>query len=214
MNNKKHPFQLAASYTIGSYILPGKPIDHINQILNENVKVNINTCSDIIQGIKEGRFDLGLIETPIFDNALIYDEWIDNELVVCSKIELPNDINQELLSHCKLICRKENTPARELIDGFFQNFGIGYETFQSLSEVDNATAAIQSIKWTKPNLDNPTVTIVSRLAIEDELKRKELFESRINHKAMNHKFYIIHKQGTHVNNIIDNIISELMQNIS
>ena len=63
-------FSLAASYNIGSYILPGPIIETINQSTDSKIKVNICACTTIIEGLKNGDFDLGLIEIPLFDDEL------------------------------------------------------------------------------------------------------------------------------------------------
>ena len=202
-------FQLAASYTIGSYILPGAPIEELSNFSNTKIKVNIDTCSKIIQGIKDGDYDLGLIETPIFDDELIYHEWIENEMVFCSKTELPHSIEEKDIKNYNLICREATSATRLLVGDFFKKFGISHNSFQSLKEINNATAAIQSVKWSKVNPKNPTLTIVSRLAIEEEIKRKELFVSRFKERMMQHKYYIIHTKEKRENQIIQMIIAQL-----
>jgi DNA-binding transcriptional LysR family regulator len=210
------PFQLAASYTIGSYILPGQRINTITEKLDTQVKVAITSSYHIVEGVKSGKFDLGLIESPIFDNQLIYKEWLEDELVICSKVELPPFITPELFRNYNLICRKKDSPTREMIHNFFKKCGISYSSFKSLSEIHNETAAIQSIKWAKPNSINPTVTIISKYAIEDEVQRKELFQSHIcNNDTLRHKFYIVYSQEKIKSDLVKSVINELglMQNL-
>ncbi|MDM5270719.1 LysR substrate-binding domain-containing protein [Sulfurovum sp. zt1-1] len=186
--------RLGASQTIGSYILPGEPLTELSEIINGQIKLTILNCDKIIEGVKSGIFDVGLIESAIFDDALIYTKWIEDELVVCSKTSLGESIDKEMIGQCQLLCRRELSPTRLLITNFFKEHGLSYHHFGSLMEVDNAISAIQGIKWSKPNRLNPTVTIVSRLAIEDELKRKELYFSRINRTPIHRDFYIIHNK--------------------
>ncbi|MCH9740750.1 MAG: hypothetical protein K0U38_07930 [Epsilonproteobacteria bacterium] len=198
--------KLGASYTIGSHILPGQAISNISKTVDRKIKLNITTCDKIIEGVKKGEFDLGLIETPIFDNELVYKEWMEDELVICSKIPLPDSLGEKEINNCRLICRREESLTRGVINSFFEKLGLSYQSFKSLSEIDNPTAAIQSVKWAKPNRNNPTVAIVSQLAIEEELKRYELYQSRINNHPLIRKFYLIyHKQhgdGTYVDDIV------------
>ena len=185
-------FNLGTSPTIGTHILPGDPLINISERLNSKIKLTIATCDKIIEGVKKKELDLGLIESPIFDDALVYKEWMKDELVVCSKVPLHDPLGEEELSHCKLLCRNANSPTRVFITDFFKKLGLSYKTFDSLFEVDNATSAIQGIKWSKPNSEHPTVTIVSQLAIEDELDKEVLYQSRIENKSMIRKFYLIH----------------------
>jgi DNA-binding transcriptional LysR family regulator len=186
--------KLGASYTIGTYILPGEPTQMLGKILESKIKLAISTCDKIIEGVKRKEFDLGLIESPIFDDELVYKEWMEDELVVCSKASLGKTLDEERLSSCQLLCRAENSPTRMIISDFFQEQGLTYETFDSLMQVDNATSAIQGIKWSRPDKEHPTIAIVSLLAIEEELKRKELYQARIGDKPMVRHFYLIYQQ--------------------
>ena len=202
-------FKLAASYTIGSHILPGKPISDISEKLHSKIQLKITTCDKIIEGVKNNEYDLGLIETPIFDNALIYKEWMEDELVICSKMPMPDTIDENELKKYRLIARKEDSLTRIVIADFLEKIGLSYQSFKSLSEIDNATAAIQSIKWSKPNKENPTVAIVSQIAIADELKREELHISRIKNHPIMRKFYLIYNQKSYNSIDIDEIIKSL-----
>jgi len=202
-------FKLGASYTIGSHILPGEPILRIGEKVHKKVSLNITSCDTIIEGVKEGRFDLGLIETPLFDEALEYQEWMEDELVICSKMPIPHSVNKEEIQKYKLIARKEDSLTRRVISKFLENLGLSYQSFKSLSEIDNATAAIQSIKWSKPNKENPTVAIVSQLAIEDELKNNELHISRIKNNPLIRKFYLIYNKNDGNKEYIEEIVKIL-----
>ena len=77
----EYTFNFGASYTIGSHILPGEPLQQLAQILESKIKLSINSCDKIIEGVKQQYFDIGLIESPLFDDALIYNKWMEDELV-------------------------------------------------------------------------------------------------------------------------------------
>lgn len=201
--------RLGASPTIGSHILPGEPIIELSNKINGHIKLTILNCQKIIDGVKNDVFDLGLIESAIFDDELIYEKWMEDELVVCSKSALGESIDKDMISHCQLLCRKEQSPTRQLITDFFKEHGLSYHHFDSLMEVDNLTSAIQSIKWSKPNTEHPSITIVSYLAIEDELKRKELYISRFNGAPLRRNFYMIYNKSSEENKMIEEAISYL-----
>ena len=136
---------------------------------------------------------------------------MEDELVVCSKVPLHDPLGEDELSHCKLLCRDIDSPTRVFITNFFRKVGLSYGTFDSLFQVDNATSAIQGIKWSKPDSEHPTVTIVSHLAIEDELDKEVLFESRINNKPMRRKFYLIYDKEEGKRSYIEDIITYLQE---
>jgi DNA-binding transcriptional LysR family regulator len=192
MNEK---FRLGASGTIGTLILPGEPLIRISKRLGRTVQLTIDTCDRIIEGIKNKTLDLGLIESPIFDDDLVYREWMEDELVVCSNMPLESTLDTDTLSRCKLLCRNTYSPTRIFINDFFEEIGFSYDTFYALTEIDNSSAAIQGLKWAKPDQEHPTVAIVSQLAIESELQKKMLYQARIEDRPMMRKFYLIYDRN-------------------
>ena len=204
-------FKLGTSPTIGTLILPGEPLIKIGERLNATIKLSIEPCDKIVAGVKNKIYDLGLIESPIFDEGLVYKEWMEDELVVCSLKQLPKNLNEEELSHYKLLCRNRLSPTRIFINDFLDTLNLSYETFYSLSEIDNASAAIQGIKWSKPNSEHPTVAIVSQLAIEDELKKELLHQSRIKNRPMIRKFYLIYDKSESIPSYVEDIIAYLQE---
>jgi len=202
-------FRLGTSPTIGTLILPGEPLTNIGERLNATIKLTIEPCDRIVAGVKNKTYELGLIESPVFDDALVYQEWMQDELVVCSLKQLPKSLNAEELSHYTLLCRNIQSPTRMFINDFLDKVDLSYETFYSLSEIDNASAAIQGIKWSKPNSEHPSVAIVSQLAIEDELKKESLHQSRIKDKPMIRKFYLIYDKSEGTPTYVEDIIAYL-----
>jgi DNA-binding transcriptional LysR family regulator len=61
-------------------------------------------------------------------------------------------------------------------------------------EIDSASAAIQGLKWSKPDSEHPTVAIVSQLAVEDEVRKKMLHQARIANRPMIRKFYLLYRK--------------------
>jgi DNA-binding transcriptional LysR family regulator len=207
---KTDSFQLGTTYIIGSYILPGELNETINRINNKQINVQISNCIDVVEKLKRKELDLGMIETPTFNEDVISEEWIEDEMVICSSIELPPFIDKETLIKCKIICQKDTSPISKLIHTFFKEFNIDHQDFYSLSKVGNTTASIQSVRWSRPNREHPTITIVSSRAIEDEVKSKRLFISRIKGHDMHHKFYIVYHKDVEMKRI-ESIVNTLQK---
>ncbi len=207
---KEMTFKLAASYTIGSYIIPGECLNSISESIGNDVTLSIDVTDKIIEGLKERRFDVGLIESPLFDDDLIYREWFDDELVIFSNTPLPKVVNTEELYDFKWVCREEGSHTRRLISEVFDELGVSCKSFNVLSEVSNTTAALQSVKRATKDADQPTVSVISKHAIADEVARGELFESRIYGFTMSRKFYIIYTKENKNNVFIDNVVNYII----
>ena len=207
---REDKFRLGASYTIGSYILPGEVIDTIHRQVNHKIKLTVAPCSEIVKAIKEKKLDLGFIESPVFDDSLVYREWMNDEMVLCSKKKLPNSLDKDDLNKCRLVSSGKGSFSRALIEDFLEEQGLFYTDFDSISEVDNPTAIIQSIKWSKPSAPITAVAIVSKIAIEYELKYDHLYESSINNVPIVRKLYILYREDSDYIDIIKDICEELL----
>jgi DNA-binding transcriptional LysR family regulator len=207
---KEMTFRLGASYTIGSYVIPGDCLNSISESIGNDVILSIDTSKNIIEGLKEHKFDLGLIESPIADSDLVYREWFDDELVLFSNSPLPKTVNTEELYNYKWICREEGSYTRTLVSDVFNELGVSCKSFDVLSEVSNSTAALQSVKRAKKDEERPTVSIISKYAIADEVKRGELYESRIYGYEMNRKFFIVYTKDNKNNVFIDNVVNYII----
>jgi len=201
-------FRLGASHTIGSYILPGETINTIHQKADRKIKLTVAPCNEIVKAIKDKKLDLGFIESPVFDSSLVYKEWMNDELVICSKKKLPNSLDKDDLNRCRLVSSERGSYSRAFIEDFLGEQGLFYDDFNSISEVDNPTAIIQSIKWSKPNAPITAVAVVSKMAIEYELTYDYLYESSINNTPLLRKLYLVYRADSEYIDIIKYICEE------
>ena len=203
-------FRLGASHTIGSYILPGEPIDTIHALVEKKIKLTIAPCDEIVKAVKEQKLDLGFIESVVFDDALVYQEWMEDELVLCAKKELASSLVKEDLESCRLICQEKESLDRIFIQEFLTKQGFSEDDFNAISEVDNPTAIIQSIKWSRPSAPITSVAIVSKIAIEYELKYNDLYGSIINNEPIVRNFYMLYREDSEQIKRIKTICSKLI----
>ncbi len=209
--NKKITFHLGASFTIGNYVIPGECLNTLSQMINNDVKLDVEVSKEIVKGVKEHKIDLGLIEANISDEDLIIREWRDDELVVFSNVPIPKLLRPEELYEFNWVCREEGSQTRKVVQEVFEDLGVRCKDFNVLSEVSSTTAVLQTVKKSKKDSKNPTVSIISRYAVADEVQEGTLYEARIQGYTMKRKFYIVyHKDNKHnayVNNTVDFILS-------
>ena len=77
---KKMTFRLSVSSIIGTYVIPEECLDAISESINNDVDLSIDSSNDIIQKLKDGKLDVGIIESRVNDNDLICRESLGNEL--------------------------------------------------------------------------------------------------------------------------------------
>jgi len=208
--NKEITFRLGASYTIGTYVIPGQCLNTIAKAINNDINLAIDVSDNIVQKLKDRKLDVGLIESPVMDNDLIYREWLEDELVVVSNVPIPKLLKTEELYEFSWICRDEASHTRRVVSEVFEELGVSCKSFDVLSEVSNTTAVLQTIKKSIKDLEKPVVSIISKHAIADEVAKGELFESRLRGYTMTRKFFIVYSKENKHNAYVDNVVDYIL----
>ncbi|MGB5505950.1 MAG: LysR family transcriptional regulator [Sulfurovum sp.] len=208
--NKEITFRLGASFTIGTYIIPGQCLNTISEAINNSVNLDIDLSDNIIQKLKDRKIDVGLIESPIMDHDLIYREWLEDELVVVSNVPIPKTLKTEELYDYDWICRDEGSHTRKVVADVFDELGVSCKSFNVLSEVSNTTTVLQTLKKSDRNPERPVVSILSKYAIMDEVASEELFEARLRGYTMMRKFYIVYSKENKHNAYVDKVVNYIL----
>jgi len=208
--NKEMTFRLGASYTIGTYVIPGECLNEMSETINNDVNLSIDDSETIIQKLKDRKLDVGLIESPIIDSDLIYREWVEDELVVCSNVPISKTLKTEELYDYRWICREEGSHTRKVVSEVFEELGVSCKSFDVISEVSNTTAILQTIKRSKKDVAKPVVTIISKHAIADEVAKGELFEARLRGYTMTRKFFIVYTKENKHNAYVDKVVDYIL----
>ncbi len=208
--NKEITFRLGASYTIGTYVIPGQCLNTIGKAIHNDISLSIDVSENIVQKIKDRQLDVGLLESPVMDNELVYREWLEDELVVVSNVPIPKVLKSEELYDFSWVCRDEGSHTRRIVTDVFDELGVSCKSFDVLSEVSNTTAVLQTIKKSEKNLDKPVVSIISKHAIADDVAEETLFEARIRGYTMTRKFFIVYSKENKHNAYVDNVVDFIL----
>jgi len=209
--DKKITFRLGASFTIGSYVVPGDCLNTMSEAIHNDIKLHVGLSNDIVSKLKEKSLDLGLVEAQIIDDELISREWKEDELVVFSNVPIPKVLRPEDLYNFRWVCREEGSHTRKIMADVFGELGVQCSSFDMISEVSDTTAALQTVKRSSKDTERPVVSVVSKYAIADKVQEGTLFEGRLQgYKMLRHFYIMYHKDNKHnayVNNTVDHILS-------
>lgn len=208
--NKEITFRLGASYTIGTYIIPGQCLNTVGEAIHNSVQLDIDVSDKIVEKLKDRKLDVGLIESPIMDSDLIYREWLEDELVLVSNVPIPKIVKTEELYTFDWICRNEASHTRKVVAEVFEELGVSCKNFNVLSEVSNTTTVLQTIKKSERNPERPVVSILSKYAIIDEVANGELFEARLRGYTMSRNFYIVYSKENKHNAYVDQVVNFIL----
>lgn len=207
--NKDINFILATSFMIGNYILP-KFLNEIKAKINNDVSVNVSVSRDAIEQLLDKKVDLALIESPIFEEGIIYREWIEDELVIFSNQKLPKRLKNDNLLSYKWVCRNRDSHTRILFKEALDAAGMtDCDSFNMVSEATSPTTIVQTVLHSSKD-DTPTCSIVSRHAITDYVKSGMLHESRISGVNIKRKLYIAYLKDRKHDAFIDHVVNYLL----
>ena len=209
--NKEFVFIMGASFVIGNYILPDF-LTQIEENIDNEVMIKVNDSDTITTQILDKKIDLALLESPLFQDGIMYREWMDDELILVSKTPLPKIVKPEELNSFRWVCREDSSHIRQIIKKEFESIGVDCDSFKMRNVVTSSTAAKQTIIKSSIIDNTPTVTIISKHMVEDEVNKKELFIARVKGLKLTRKLYLAYskdkKQDAFMDRVINYIISK------
>ena len=187
--NKNVTFVFGASFIIGNYILP-RFLNNLKENIHNDVSINVSVSHEAIEDLLDKKIDIALVENYVANDDIIYREWMEDEIVIFSNQKLPEKAKAEDLLSYKWVCRNPESNTRLLFKECLEKANYpDCDTFNVTSEVTSATTIVQTVLHSDKST-MPTVSIVSRNAIESLLKAGALFESKIGNQKMLRKLYI------------------------
>jgi DNA-binding transcriptional LysR family regulator len=111
--------RLFASSTIGNYILPEIIAAYRRDFPDAPLALQVGNSLDVINAVMDFRVDLGLIEGPSHNPALITQPWLQDELVVFAAPDNPlagAPVSLEQLADAPWILREQGSGTREIVD--------------------------------------------------------------------------------------------------
>ncbi|WP_200763436.1 LysR family transcriptional regulator [Nitrosophilus alvini] len=208
--NKEVTFVIGASFTIGNYVLPDV-LNNIKEAIKNDVLIKVDVSENVINQVLEKKYDIGLIESPIFKEGLIYREWMEDELVLFSNSPLPKYVRKEDLYNFDWICREEGSHTRKLVSEVFESMGVECKSFNVKSEVSSSTAVKLTILKSPKSVERPTVSIMSRYVIAEEVEQGKLYEARIKGFRIKRKFYIAYLKERKHDAFIEKVVDFLLK---
>ncbi|QEZ88415.1 LysR family transcriptional regulator [Aliarcobacter cibarius] len=208
--NKSTTFVFGASFIIGNYILP-RFLNNLKENIRNDVSINVSVSHEAIEDLLDKKIDIALVENYISNDDIIYREWMEDEIVIFSNQKLPTKAKAEDLLSYKWVCRNPESNTRLLFKDSLEKANYpDCDTFNVTSEVTSATTIVQTVLHSDKN-DTPTVSIVSRNAIESLLKAGALYESRIGNQKMIRKLYIAYRKDRKHDAFIENVVDYLLK---
>jgi DNA-binding transcriptional LysR family regulator len=144
LSHDVRPFHFATGVTTLIYQL-GRPLRQLRkQYPHAEIRVTVGVTEEIIAGLHDRRFDLGLISLPVSEEDLAIMPLFDEELFVLRPAAANNvrrrrigSMPTEELARAPFLLYPKRSNMRQIIDRFFQEIGV---TPQVVMEADDTEA--------------------------------------------------------------------------
>ncbi len=183
--------EIASSTIPEQYIIP-ELISEFGKIYPDVTFTVLHYDSaQVVKGILNGDVDFGIVGAKINQKQLKYVELTSDELVLVTPYTedyLNQDvyINLEDLLNEKFILREQGSGTRNIIEQAFKEHNVDIKQLQTIAYVENTESIKQCIR------KSLGVSILSKRAIEDEVKYNLLSYKKIKNINLNRKFYFVY----------------------
>lgn len=168
-NTIKGDLKIAASFTIGEYILPPLLLDLQNQYPELNLQVTIANTEEVVQSTRSHRVDIGLIEGQTNERELIVTPFLEDELFIVTSNQHPLVQKEETtiadLQDQAWIMRENGSGTREYFNHVVRSNGLKVKSLLTIS-------SNQGIKETLIN--GLGISILSGSVVERDVKQNNL----------------------------------------
>jgi DNA-binding transcriptional LysR family regulator len=207
--NKELTFVIGASFTIGNYVLP-YCLNELQDAIENEVLIQVDTTNNVLQQLLDKKVDLALVEAPVLVDGVIHKQWLEDELVLFSNSKLPKYIKPEKLEEYNWVCREEESHTRKLATEVFQKMGIECKNFNIVTTVASQTAVKNTVLNAKVDEEHPTISLMSKFVIQEELSSGKLFMSTVKGMKFKRYFSVVYLKERKYDAFIDKVSNFIM----
>ncbi|AOM40553.1 DNA-binding transcriptional regulator YeiE [Xenorhabdus hominickii] len=193
--------RLAASSTIGNYMLPKMLAKYRQDYPDTPLELHISNTEEVIKAVVEFRVDLGLIEGLCHDPELITQSWMKDELIIFSSPENPllqRELTIEDLITAPWILREKGSGTREVLDHLLFS---QMPRFNIAMELGNSEAIKHAVQY------GMGISCLSRRVVQEQLNNGTLSEIVIPKLSLSRTLYLIYHRQKHMSNALQKLLS-------
>jgi LysR family transcriptional regulator, transcriptional activator of the cysJI operon len=197
--------RVGASVTIGTYLLNGL-LEEFSRT-NPGVKISsiVNNTKILEELLLSDELDIALVEGKVHSPEIVVKPFMDDELVlVCSPshpLAIKPQITLPVLSNMAFVVREEGSGTRELFEAVMDSRNIKWNM---IGVYNNAESIKNSV------IAGLGLTVISRMAIEKEITRKELMIIEITDSKFKRQFSIIYHKNKFISPVLQRFIQQTM----
>ncbi|MDO8301289.1 LysR substrate-binding domain-containing protein [Lacisediminimonas sp.] len=182
--------RIAASNTIGNYLLPGILKDFLTEHPTVRLNIVLGNTRNVLDAVNAFEADIGLIEGSSHAPNTRIEHWVDDELVVVTAPDHPlaRSARRSDLAKADCLVREAGSGTREIVD---QELGRAIGALNIALELGNSEAIRRTL------LNGYGVSCLSRHVVADDLETGRLIAIRATLPTIRRSFSIaLHRSKT------------------
>lgn len=185
---------IGASVTIGEHVLPYVLGNYKKEYPNVNLIMKIDNSEQIIEKLRNEQIDLAFIQSVQSYAEFCQKPFLEDEMVVIiswndSRIDhMKLSISTDELFSLPIILRESGSGTRQVIERQLQKHGLNPNDLNIILELENT----ESIKSTVES--GMGISIISKVAVEKELRLKTLRQLSIQGLDLKRIFYSVYNE--------------------
>lgn len=190
---------VASSKTIGNFLTSSIVFDFLSRYEEVRVDHEILNSSQIIEKVKSGSADVGFIEVECNEDELIKEFMSEDEMIVVSSDKsLKKELYLDELFLKKWVLREKGSGTRDMFLAGIGDLSKELSIFMEYMDF----AEIKELLFKNKDV----ITCISKVAVQKELKSKDLREIKLKNITIKRNFYCIYHKNKYKSKLFQSFI--------
>jgi len=181
---------VGASTIPGTYMLPRLAYSFKNIYPDVAFEILIEDSARITNMVLQHELLCGIVGARIPSEKLFYEPLIADELILVAtkKVLQQKSVTMEKLAAIPFLQREKGSGTRQNFEYFLEKNNISTNTFNIVATLGSTSAVKQAVK------ESLGASVISRIAVQEELDNKTLHEIPIRNLKMKRMFYLVRQK--------------------
>lgn len=181
---------IGASTIPGTYILPRVACSFKKQYPDVAFEILIEDSSKITGMVLQHELLCGIVGAKMTSDKLVYEPLLEDELVLVATEKVLDEKSVTLgkLASIPFLLREKGSGTRQTFESFLAKNNISTDSFNIVATLGSTSSVKQAVK------ESLGASVISRIAVQEELENGILQEIRIKNLKMKRKFYQVRQK--------------------
>jgi len=182
---------IGASTIPGTYIIPRAAASFRAEHPSVAFTIEIGDSAQVARRVADNELPAGIVGAKMFERGLAYVPFVEEELVVVMKKGLypKTDIRPEDLKSIPFLMREEGSGTRKSFEKQLRELGVNTGALNIVASLGSSAAILEAVRA------GLGASVLSSLAVDDDISKGRLVELRLPGKRMKREFHIVTRKG-------------------